>query len=189
LIDVQRDQQSVNVLLLHSMVHTNAHPHAELGESVRLLVEAGADMNASDAQGCTALMCVCEASCCNTTLQVLLQNGADLKPSPIDGKTALHKAAAAGLPDSCELLLARDTSLVNVKDAKACTALMYAIASGSAETAVMLCEHGADVNTVTMLAFTPLSAACVFKQVGLAAFLIKAGASVHGHQHQQLVLL
>jgi hypothetical protein len=33
--------------LLHSMAFTNAHPHRELAESVKLLVAAGVDINAS----------------------------------------------------------------------------------------------------------------------------------------------
>jgi hypothetical protein len=39
--------KKLQVPLLHAMTCANVHPHRELGESVRLLVAAGADINAA----------------------------------------------------------------------------------------------------------------------------------------------
>jgi hypothetical protein len=54
--------------LLHHMAFYNLHPHKELCESVRLLIEAGADINAKssvDHRDCTALVCASGRRCCS----------------------------------------------------------------------------------------------------------------------------
>jgi Ankyrin repeats (3 copies) len=105
--------------LLHYMVMYNAHPHAELSESVRLLVDAGADistMAGPDDNSRNALMCASTSDCCNKMLQVFLDHGADmLMPCRGHGRTALHWAAGFGRSDSCELLLAKESSLMHVR--------------------------------------------------------------------------
>jgi hypothetical protein len=75
-------------LVLH-LAWYNSHPHNELAESMRLLVEAGADINAlADNDDCTAVMYLSrsEYSCCTTALQVFLQNEADVFVSTTSGK-------------------------------------------------------------------------------------------------------
>jgi ankyrin repeat protein len=67
----------------------NAHSHKELAESVRLLVEAGADINAIGSDHQSALMCASKSGCCSKVLQAFLQNGADaFVRTPTDGLTA-----------------------------------------------------------------------------------------------------
>jgi ankyrin repeat protein len=120
--------------LLHYMALYNMHPHAELSESMRLLIEAGADINALSGLGggaCTALMCASERSECTDLLQAFLQNAADVMVVSDDGRTALHLAATTGRTHNCEVLLATESSLVHTKNAEGCTALMYAASFGS----------------------------------------------------------
>jgi hypothetical protein len=53
------------VPLLHSMIFTNARPHRELGDSVRLLLAAGADFQKTitfDGDELTALMCAADSA-------------------------------------------------------------------------------------------------------------------------------
>jgi ankyrin repeat protein len=168
--------------LLRHVILNNAHPHRELEESVRLLVEAGANINTlsgPDDDERTALMSASQKSCCTKALQALLQNGADVLVSMTAGTTALHTAAAAGCTASCDVLLARESSLVHIKDINGCTAMMHAAAYGYVDTVKVLLMHRADVNTVNPSDTTPLMAACSYKQVDMATFLIKAGADVN----------
>jgi uncharacterized protein len=165
--------------LLHHMVLYNSHPHTELAESVRLLVAAGADINATGADGRAILARAIERRCCTEVLQILLQNDVDVMAPRADGITALHYAAAAGRVDSCALLLARESSLMHLRDLKGCTALMQAVAFGSVPTVELLCQHGADMSTVDNSKATPLIAACTYKRADTAAFLLKAGADVN----------
>jgi ankyrin repeat protein len=138
LVQVNGQQMS---LLLFMALH-NSHPHVELAESVSLLVEAGADINAKpglDGDGYTALMHASQRRCCAAALQAFLQNGADvLMTSTRYGVTALHLAAVAGRTDSCELLLARESSLVHMRDVDGHTALIKAAAFAPVDTLQLL---------------------------------------------------
>jgi ankyrin repeat protein len=166
--------------LLHYMTFFSEHPHTELAECVRLLVEVGADINAKDSKGCTALLRTVQRTCCIKLLQILLQNGADIFACAPDGMTALQLAAYMGRSDSCELLIAKQSSLVHMKDASGCTALIHAVFCGSIDTVKVLCQRGADINTTDATkTLTPLMAACVHKFTEVAAFLIRAGADVN----------
>jgi hypothetical protein len=91
----------LQVPLLHSMAYTSAHPHRHLAESVRLLMDAGADINAKakdpDGDERTALMCAAERTCCTAVPDVLLRAGANpcvcSAPNCI---TSLHVATQIG---------------------------------------------------------------------------------------------
>eukprot|EP00953_Heterococcus_sp_UTEX-ZZ885_P007548 4570-Heterococcus_DN1.PRE.1 len=154
-------------LLLYMALFSN-HPHTELGESVRLLLEAGAHINAlggPEGDKRTALMCAISRRCCTEVLQAYLLNGADvLVCSPTKGVTTLHYAATKGQADSCKLLLASENSVVDVKAVDGSTALMQAVAN---------------VNAVSNDNTTALIAASVLGRVDLAATLIEAGADVN----------
>jgi uncharacterized protein len=175
--------------LLHCMALTNAHPHRELGESVRLLVEAGADINASftDSNGVDhiSLMRGVQRWCCTGVLDVLHQAGADLcaRSSP-QCMTALHEAAQNGLAESCEWLLARTDSLLEAKDSTAWTALMHASAYGRLDNVKLLLKRGADVNTANCDGVSALSAACLTNHLHVAVCLLKAGADVNAVDYQ-----
>eukprot|EP00953_Heterococcus_sp_UTEX-ZZ885_P009353 5520-Heterococcus_DN1.PRE.3 len=112
-------------------------------------------------------------------MQILLQNGADVLVATTMGITALHTAAAVGCTATCDVLLARESSLVHMKDINECTALMRAAAYGFVDTVVVLLHYGADINTVNDSNATPLMAACMHKQIGMTALLIRAGADVN----------
>jgi ankyrin repeat protein len=127
--------QSTQHPLLFSLVTTNAHPHRELAESVRLLVDAGADINAANNDpegiGVTALFLAAGHGCCPAMLHVLLQAGADpCVCTSLERITALHFAAQLGFAERCEVLLERAGSLLNVRDSSGWTALTYAAANG-----------------------------------------------------------
>jgi ankyrin repeat protein len=63
--------------------------------------------------------------------QRILQSGADVwGKSSARGMTVLHHAASAALTDRCELLLAKESSLVHAMDVSGSTALPHAVADG-----------------------------------------------------------
>jgi Ankyrin repeat len=76
-IGTKEDKQQLP--LLYFMTHFNAHPRKELAESVRLLLEAGVDINSlymcPNGIDYTALMAATDECC--TVVQILLQHGAD----------------------------------------------------------------------------------------------------------------
>jgi Ankyrin repeats (3 copies) len=140
LVEEQRGRLVQLPLLLH-VASTSRHPHRELAESVSLLMEAGAIINMAFTNyagfGFTALICATENRCCTAVLEVLLQAGADPCTHSLPERlTALHAAAAAGMPESCELFLARAATgtLLEKRDADGWTALMHAARGGCLDT-------------------------------------------------------
>jgi ankyrin repeat protein len=171
--------------LLHSMASTNAHPHRELAESVRMLVDAGADINAvsTDAEevGLTALILAAGLERCSAVLDILLRAGADpCVHTSSDRMTALHLAAQLGFAERCELLLARAGSLLDMRDSSGWTALTYAAVNGRLDVVQLLIQHGADVNAVDNNDSTPpLMYAILQKRMDVVLCLLEAGADVH----------
>jgi ankyrin repeat protein len=180
-IGTKEDKQQLP--LLHFMMHFNAHPHTELAESVRVLLEAGVNINSlymyPDGIDYTALMAATDECC--TVVQVLLQNGADpsVHTTAPPYTTALHKVASTGRIDSCRLLLARDSNLVHLRDVNECTPMMLAARVGHIDIVRLLLEHGADVNAISKLRSAALIAASLHNHVEVVDCLLKAGADVN----------
>jgi ankyrin repeat protein len=168
--------------LLHHMAMCNAHPHTQLAESVRLLVAAGANINAASipyGSDRTALIHAVQRPCCSKVMHAFLQNGADVSIPAADGTTTLHLAAAAGRTDSCELLLARADSLVHARNDDGVTALIYAAVAGRLDVVKLMLQYGADVNTADIIGRTPLISATLHHHAQVALCLLRAGADVH----------
>jgi ankyrin repeat protein len=66
-----------------------------------------------------------------------------------------------------------------MKDLEGFTALQHAVMNGFVDTVRVLCERGADINTVNIQGKTLLIAAFLLKRFDVAAFLIRAGADVN----------
>jgi uncharacterized protein len=169
--------------LLHCVALTNSHPHKELAESVRLLVAAGANINArsADLQGEArpVLMSAAEQSCCAAVLDTLLRAGADPFVLTTGCLTPLHMAVRAGPVESCELLLAAAETLLDAEDNNGRTALMHAAQCGRSDIVQLLLQKGAAVNVTDSQESTPLSVATWYLHVEVAACLIAAGADVN----------
>jgi ankyrin repeat protein len=123
--------------LLHAIVRSSAHPHAQLASCVRVLVAVGADLNtaSTDFMGHdrTALMSAAERSCCSKPVHILLQNGAHVRVRfKADGATALHRAAVTGQIRNCEVLAAAAESTVHTRDHEGSTPLAVAAEYGHA---------------------------------------------------------
>lgn len=81
---------------------------------IRFLLRAGANVNASDADGCSALTHAVQSVGDPTTVlecvRILLAAGAAVNSSDNKGSTALHKAADLGVHSVVSALLAADAN-------------------------------------------------------------------------------
>ncbi len=103
---------------------------------VDALLGAGADANATDFDGRTALM-VSSANAHRAVAELLLAEGAGVNAQAVDGRTALMAAALNGHAEIVELLLDNGAD-PDPRDKDGLTALMLARASGHEEVVDLL---------------------------------------------------
>ena len=142
---------------------------------VKRLLEAGADVNAKDNDGQTALMLASTNN--RRDLRVaseLLKAGADVNAKGNDGQTALMLASWVGKEVVSELLKAGAD--VNAKDNDSWTALMLASRAGRTEVVDMLLKAGADMNAKDTHGQTALMLATTREHPKVVDLLLKAGA-------------
>ncbi|MBN2446205.1 MAG: ankyrin repeat domain-containing protein, partial [Phycisphaerae bacterium] len=153
------------------------------GEVVEVLLEKGADIDALDEKGRTALQAAAAAGQ-DEVVRLLLAKGATvdifaasllgmaervgelLKENPdlvaaarLDGRTPLHVAAASGREKIVELLLVNGAD-VNAIDAEGKTPLHLAASAGHARTVELLLANGAAVEATDGEGWTPFFDAC-----------------------------
>jgi Ankyrin repeats (3 copies)/Ankyrin repeat len=174
-------ETTITVPLLQAIILRAAEPQlAKVGESLKVLIEAGAEVEraaiGSTNQQRTALMYVAAAPG-SSSLRVLLQQGADASlASATDGLTALHIAAAESQDDSCEVLLAAGAD-VQAEDCGAMTPLLYAARSGKMSTFKLLQQAGASVVHVSKFGNTVLHLAADPNNLSLLEHLLTHAAS------------
>ena len=122
-------------------------------ESMRLLLDAGADPNAANDFAATPLMwCAGDAA----KVRLLLSKGADASARSDLGRTPLMIAAAYdGATEAARLLIEKGAD-VNARDKSGNSALAQAAGSNNVEVARLLIARGAQVNNVDEGGFTPL---------------------------------
>ena len=113
---------------------------------VRSLLRGGADVNASESDGMTALHWAADAGHVEIA-EILMYAGANLEATTRLGDyTPLHLAARQGHGLLLEALLEGGASPNAVTTSGGSTALHFAAGSGSAEAVTALLRHGAHVN-------------------------------------------
>ncbi|WP_017663024.1 ankyrin repeat domain-containing protein [Baaleninema simplex] len=120
-------------------------------EIVRLLIDAGADVNLPNCNGTTPLEIVLEQGMMDwieqsaEMVKLLIEAGADVNVAGDRGETPLMKLARYNRKDICQQLLQAGAT-VNTQDDRGKTALTIASEFGSSVVAKCLIEAGVDVN-------------------------------------------
>jgi ankyrin repeat protein len=141
---------------------------------IETAIRDGADVNAKDKDGETALM----YAIWNDSpegLSILLQHGADVNAKDDDGWTALMNAAGNDSPRSLSILLQHGAD-PNANDDDGGTALMHAAFDGNPESISILLQHGADVNAKNNEGFMALMYATRNDNPEVLSILLQHGA-------------
>ncbi|MFH1113810.1 MAG: ankyrin repeat domain-containing protein [Pseudomonadota bacterium] len=122
-------------------------------KAVERLLAGGADANARDQSGWTALMRAAESGRPDI-VRLLLDNGADVALKSECGWTALIQAVSGGHQEAARLLLERGAD-INARDHGGVTALMDAV--NHPEMVELLLDNGADINAKDHSGMTALA--------------------------------
>ena len=149
---------------------------------VQHLINHGADINVVDSIDGTALIAACSASD-EAIVRLLLQKGVDIDAAGgRDGATALIMACKRGHESIVRLLLESEAEASKVVFCKplnaALTPLHVAAWNGSGGIALLLINHGVDVNTQDDKIGTPLILAAYEGNYSMVEFLLNKGADV-----------
>jgi hemoglobin len=153
--EVERDRSCVRLLGLRGQ--TLLHDAAMFGEAdlATVLIRLGADPDAREAEGHTALY----RASTGEVAGVLLAAGAsvDVASGPTRG-TALHQAARRGYVSVAQALLDHGAT-IDARDAKGQTPLRRAVNCRQLQIVRLLLRHGADPHAADHRGVTPLDAA------------------------------
>lgn len=159
----------------------NQESHVINWNYIQELISLGANVNAKNKKGQTALM-VAALYGKQDTVEMLLSNHADVNAKDIYDSTALLSAASMERADIVELLL-KNHADVNATNKYGSSALMLAIHNmrtdnaNTAERIVkLLLQNNADVNAKNKDNKTALSKACLDKHNGIRTLLKEHGA-------------
>lgn len=123
-------------------------------EILKILLDAGANMEARSKTGDTALL---SAGGYDDMVEYLLQNGADVTAASNNGMTALHLAAGKGVCKQMQLILDTKALDINAKTADGRTALHFATKQWvDEEMFLRLVEAGANINATNHYGDTAL---------------------------------
>jgi ankyrin repeat protein len=147
-------------------------------EAVRALLHEGADVNAAQGDGMTALHWAALSGDVETA-RMLLYAGANVKASTRLGAfTPLLLAAKSGQASMVSTLLDSGAD-ANDATTNGTTALMLAAASGSLEAVTALLDRGASINaTESAMGQTALMFASAYDRAAVADLLVKRGADI-----------
>lgn len=146
-------------------------------DAMKMLIDRGADVNAVNTYGSTALMMsVTDAK----KVRLLLDHGANVNVAARSGRTALIIASFANpSAEVVRMLLARGAN-VAVMDQRKVTPLNAATFGNDIETVKLLLNANADISTAdTFIGLTPLMNAAGNRNLAAVKLLLAKGADVN----------
>lgn len=151
-------------------------------EQVRSLLQSGADVNAAQGDGMTAMHWAAENGDPRLA-EMLVAAGADVAAvTRLADYTPLHlasRAGQAGAPAVVEILLHSGADPQSVTSTGGATPLYFAAGAGSTQSVALLLEHGADIDVgESTWHQTPLMFAAAGGRVDVIEALLAAGADV-----------
>ncbi len=146
---------------------------------VRLLIRQGADVNAAQADGMTALHWAATRGDASVS-KMLVAAGARVDAFTRNGNyTPLHLAAKSGRAEAVKVLLNAGADVKAATTTGGATALHFAAADGDPETVIALLDKGAPVDSrETAYAQTPLMWAASYNRVKAVNALLAHGANI-----------
>lgn len=146
-------------------------------ETVKRLLEAGAEPNAATAYHVRALSIACQNGHAAIAKR-LLEAGANPGTTLAGGETPLMTAARTGDAEIVRLLIKHQAD-VNATEANGQTALMWAASAGHASLIDILAAAGADLEATSRQGFTALHFAARDGRAEVATKLIDAGSKIN----------
>lgn len=150
---------------------------------VKSLLDAGADINAQNLNGDTALMLAVSRSHADT-VKLLLSYNCDVNLTNVlrgyvdENGTALHIAARLGNEDITQLLLESGAD-VNIKDKRGDTVSMVSASRGHIDVLKNLIKTGCDVNAKNALGCTALHLSAEKGWTETSRLLVNSGADIN----------
>jgi ankyrin repeat protein len=152
-------------------------------EALRILIDAKADVNASNALGMTPLLfAVTEPE----KAKLLIEHGANVNAKSKTGRTPLIVAAMQNHSDAVVRMLLAKGADVKAADKDGMTYLQAAAGSGNLAEVQWAVEKNADVNSKDATGNTPLMDAAGSGDLGTVKFLIAKGADVNAVSSEEL---
>ncbi|WP_320035318.1 ankyrin repeat domain-containing protein [Halarcobacter sp.] len=160
-------------------------------ELIKVLVNAGADLNIIDNDNNTPLSYMVDKGLEITNqkekdsflerLVFILKYRVDVNTIDNDGRTVIHKAVLANNIDVVEKLLTKKVDL-NIKDKQGRTALHHTQWKGNYKIARLLISAGADINEPDYAGFSILNYAAILGHTKLVVVLILSGVLMYNHR-------
>jgi ankyrin repeat protein len=175
---VIRERLSENLKSIPSPLHYASA--VGLVESVKILLKKGAEIDAKDNNGETALYRAASKRH-EAVVKLLLENGAEFNVKGSDGKTTLYWAAYHGHEAVVKLLLGKGAK-VDAKDVYGNTALYCAAFKGHEAVVKLLVEKGAGVDTEVNNGGTALHGAASNGHIVVTKLLLEKKAEVNAKE-------
>ncbi|CAL5092579.1 unnamed protein product [Urochloa decumbens] len=136
------------------------------------------DVNATDADGATALTFAVQGTGSIATIRLLLSCGADPNKTDSIGVAPLHIAAERGSYEIAELLLSKEAEVDPICE-NGGAPIHVSAENGHGKVLKLLLQHKADYDRHSRSFSTPLAASLISPSVDCLEMLIEAGADVN----------
>ena len=151
-----------------------AQKHADL---VKVLIDAGADIETRDKESWTPLMYACKNGS-QPIVKMLVEAGAEVRAAQKDGYTSFIFAAGFGHTETVRYLVGLPQIDLSHKDKDGHTSLLAAVERAGADVVEVLLDAGADIEAKLNDGRSPLLKASKCGNLQVVKVLLRAGAGV-----------